>query len=127
MFATADNLKEQIMKKETQEPDRDKAIQTVIQFLLRIQASWASWMERKTKSFSPGTWYILLLLFVTVSIAFNSWLIYDSLMEREKEEIYLSTRKERAYPGIGETGRNDSLSTSPPTDSLSANYLRASP
>ena len=115
------------MKKKTQRPDQGKADQSLIQHLRHVQGTWASWMERKTSTITPGTWYILLLLFVTVSIAFNSWLIYDSLMEREKEEIYLSTRKERAYPGIGETGRNDSLSTSPPTDSLSANYLRASP
>lgn len=102
------------MKKKTQRPDQGKADQSLIQHLRYLQSAWASWMERKTSTITPGTWYILLLLFVMVSIAFNSWLIYDSLTDREGREIYLSTAGERDAPFSGDNGQNDTLSKNRP-------------
>ncbi|SFB79541.1 hypothetical protein SAMN04487891_102377 [Flagellimonas taeanensis] len=106
------------MKKKTQRPDQGKANQSHIQLLRHVQGTWASWMERKTSTITPGTWYILLLLFVMVSIAFNSWLIYDSLTDREGREIYLSTVGKRDAPFSDDNGQNDTLSKKHPLEPL---------
>ncbi|MBO0353568.1 hypothetical protein J0656_06015 [Muricauda ruestringensis] len=106
------------MNKKTQNPDQAKAKQSATQLLSDIQKKWASWMERKTSNFSHGTWYILLFILITVSIGFNSWLIYDSLMEREEQEIFLSNTKENENPTFDQTRLNDTLSNNRPADPL---------
>jgi hypothetical protein len=75
-------------------------------------------MERKTGNISPGTWYILLLLFIVVSTGFNAWLIYNSLTDRDQQEISITTIKRRGYPTYGEKEKKDNLFKNSSMDSI---------
>ncbi len=71
-------------------PGPETAIALIIRVLLRVQAKWAKWMERRTANIPPNGMYLLLLLLVLCSATYNGWVIYDSLSDRERPVTFVN-------------------------------------
>lgn len=101
-------------RKKQKGQNRDKAVLWTIRGLLRFQARWTDWMERKTQNVSPRTWAVLLAGFVVVSAGFNAWLIWYNLTGKDRQEISVTPPEKDRYI----TGPGDKVQDSLLRDSL---------
>lgn len=86
---------------------RVKGIRQIV--FAHLQNRWATWMNRRTQTFSRNTWKLLLVLFVLTAGGWSVYLTISAFFKADGKSISITPIKKPAH--INETG--DVAATTP--------------